>query len=149
MIEKFLKNSEEADSKFKWISFSVIEKIKKVLGYNLKDEELIKYAVENRNWGDVIVNYSKERQKYILAVDSNYKKLIFITDNLPQHINIKHKYVPNLLCLWLWCVTIDDKNNYILLYWKSKVYGEIHWKEKEAMIKMLENMYPNYRVLLE
>ena len=149
MIEKFLKNSEEADSKFKWISFSVIEKIKKVLGYNLKDEELIKYAVENRNWGDVIVNYSKERQKYILAVDSNDKKLIFITDNLPHHINIKHKYVPNWLCLWWWCVTIYDKNNYILLYWKSKVYGEIHWKEKEAMIKMLENMYPNYRVLLE
>lgn len=140
---------ERVDSDFKWKVFSIFEKFKKVLWYNLKDEEYIKYAVENWNGGDVIVNYSKERQKYILAVDSNDKKLIFITDNLPHHINIKHKYVPNWLCLWWWCVTIDDKNNYILLYWKSKVYGEIHWKEKEAMIKMLENMYPNYRVLLE
>lgn len=140
---------ERVDSDFKWKVFSIFEKFKKVLGYNLKDEEYIKYAVENWNGGDVIVNYSKEGQKYILVVDSNDKRLIFVTDNLPHHINIKHKYVPNWLCLWWWCVTIDDKNNYILLYWKSKAYGKIHWEVKEAMIKMLKENYPNYKILFE
>jgi hypothetical protein len=71
---------------------------------------------------------------------------MFITDNLPHHINIKRKYIPNWFCLWWWCLTFDNKNKAISLYWKSRVYGGIAWKEKEAMLSLLKNFYPDYRI---
>jgi hypothetical protein len=32
------------------------------------------------------------------------------------------------------------------LYWRSKVYGSVVWKEKEAMLNLLKNSYPDYRI---
>lgn len=149
MVEKPYRDPEKSGSKLRWVVFSAFERIQKAFGYSLWDKEIIDFALENWNKGDVIVNYSKEGQKYILAVEPCDKKLMFITDNLPHHINIKHKYVPDWLCLWWWRITIDDKNKTISLYWKSKVYGEIHWKAKGAIIKMLEENYPNYKILFK
>jgi hypothetical protein len=56
---------------------------------------MIERAIKNRKDGVVIENYNEEGQKYILGIDSQNKKLMFITDNLPHHINIKRKYIPN------------------------------------------------------
>ena len=73
----------------------IINDIKEIFRRNLKNNEIINYATENRRDGKVIVNYTNKDQKYILGIDPNDKKLMFITDNLPHHISIKRKYIPN------------------------------------------------------
>ena len=147
MVENLYKNSEYSNSdSFWWIKDFLIKRINWVFGYNQKDREMIEQAIKNRKDGGVIENYSEEGQKYILGIDLQNKKLMFITDNLPHHINIKRKYIPNWFCLWWWRLTIDDKNKAISLYWKSRVYGCIGWKEKESMLSLLEKFYPDYRI---
>ncbi|MBO7505197.1 hypothetical protein J6T66_03525 [bacterium] len=71
----------------------MVKRIKDIFGYNQKDKQVIKQAIKNRREGDVIVNYNEEGQKYILGINAQNKKLVFVTDNLPHHINIKHKYI--------------------------------------------------------
>ena len=149
-MEKLYENSEYSNSySFWWIKDFLIKRINGVFGYNQKYREIIEQAIKNRKDGAVIENYNEEGQKYILGVDSQNKKLMFITDNLPHHINIKRKYIPNWFCLWWWRLTFDNKNKAISLYWKSRVYGGIRWKAKEAIMKMLEKSYPNYKILFK
>ena len=131
---------------FWWMKRYIINDIKEIFRRNLKNNEIINYATENRRDGKVIVNYTNKDQKYILGIDPNDKKLMFITDNLPHHISIKRKYIPNWFCLWWWRLMFDNKNKAISLYWKSRVYGGIAWKEKEAMLSLLKNFYPDYRI---
>ena len=146
-MEKLYENSEYSNSySFWWIKDFLIKRINGVFCYNQNYREMIERAIKNRKDGVVIENYNEEGQKYILGVDSQNKKLMFITDNLPHHINIKRKYIPNWFCLWWWRLTFDNKNKAISLYWKSRVYGGIAWKEKEAMLSLLKNFYPDYRI---
>ena len=146
-MEKLYENSEYSNSySFWWIKDFLIKRINGVFCYNQNYREMIERAIKNRKDGVVIENYNEEGQKYILGIDSQNKKLMFITDNLPHHINIKRKYIPNWFCLWWWRLTFDNKNKAISLYWKSRVYGGIAWKEKEAMLSLLKNFYPDYRI---
>jgi hypothetical protein len=146
-VEKLYENLEYSNSySFWWIKDFLIKRINGVFGYNQKDGEMIGQAIKHRKDWVIIENYKEEGQKYILGVDSQNKKLMFITDNLPHHINIKRKYIPNWFCLWWWRLTLDNKNKAISLYWKSRVYGGIAWKEKEAMLSLLKKFYPDYRI---
>lgn len=148
MVESLYKNSEYPNSgSFWWVRDFMVKRIKDIFGYNQKDKQVIKQAIKNRREGDVIVNYNEEGQKYILGINAQNKKLVFVTDNLPHHINIKHKYISDWFCLWWWRIIIDDKNKVIELYWKSRVYGDIKWWEKESMINLLKKSYPDYKVI--
>lgn len=147
MVESLYKNSRYSNSdSFWWIKDFMVKRIKDIFGYNQKDKGVIEEAIKNRKEGNVIVNYNEEGQKYILGINLQNKKLMFVTDNLPHHINIKHKYISDWLCLWWWRMTIDEKNKVIELYGKSRVYGNIKWVEKEAMINLLAKSYPAYKV---
>ena len=145
MVENLYKNFEHDNSdSFCWIKIPVIRVLQNIFGGRSRDKWIINYAVENREDGEMIINYDVDGQKYILGVDPYDKKLMFITDNLPHHKNIKRKYIPSWFCLWWWRVTIDNGSRVIELYWKSKVYGDVVWKEKEAVIGLLKKAYPNY-----
>ena len=145
MVENLYKNSEYNDSdSFCWIKNPVVRVLQNIFGGDSKDKWIINYAIENREKGEIIVNYDRERQKYILGVDPYDKKLVFITDNLPHHKNIRRKYIQSWFCLWWWRVTIDNGSKVIEFYWKSKVYGDVPWKAKEAMVGLLKKVYPDY-----
>lgn len=148
--ERLWRNLEPYNSNFFWwVKSSVIGWIKKIFWYNLKDKKIISYATENREDGKVIVNHVNSNQKYVLGIDSHNKKLVFVTDNLPHHISIKHKYISDWFCLWWWRVIIDDENKNILLYWRSRVYGNVTGEQRDAMVKMLRNVYPDYAISLK
>ena len=140
---------QNSSDSFWWMKRYIIKDIKEIFRRNLKNNEIINYATENRRNGKVIVNYINKDQKYILGINPNDKKLMFITDNLPHHISIKCKYISDWFCLWWWRIIIDDKNKFISLWWKSRVYGSVPEEQKKAMIKMLENIYPDYTILLK
>lgn len=149
MLEEKPYRSRESNLNFFWsIKLFVINGIEKIFGYNSKDKEIINYATGNRKDGKVIVNYLNANQKYVLGIDS-HNKLVFVTDNLSHHINIKHKYISDWFCLWWWRVIIDGENKVISLYWRSKVYGNVSGDQRDAMVKMLKNVYPDYTVLLK
>jgi translation initiation factor 2B subunit (eIF-2B alpha/beta/delta family) len=63
-----------------------------------EQREATEYALDHCEEGDVILDYTGE-QKYILVVDPETKKLVFVSEDLPFHSNIKSKYYPNGLCL--------------------------------------------------
>lgn len=144
MLEELNKDSDKYSSSPEKENVSIIKRLKNVFWYGVKKEDVIGYVIENRENGDVIVNYGKEGQKYIFAVDPRDKKLMFITDDLPHHNNIRRKYVPNWFCLWWWRVTINDEVKVIQLYWNSKVYGGVSREEKEVMVNLLKRTYPDY-----
>ena len=106
--------------------------------------------MENREKWDVIFNYKRKWQKYVLVIDIEKHNLQFLSEDLNYHFNIYEKYMKdkNSRCLWWGCVKMDDENKIITLYWGSVGYGSVPERFKESMKKMLEKKFPDYKIVV-
>jgi hypothetical protein len=73
--------------------------------------------------------------------------LVFVSEDLPFHSNIKSKYYPNGLCLWWWRITMNVDKTRMILHWHSESYWWLSDYEKKCAIKLLKKKYPNLTVL--
>ena len=111
-----------------------------------EQREATEYALNHCEDGDVILDYTGE-QKYILIVDPETKKLVFVSEDLPFHSNIKSKYYPNGLCLWWWRITMNEDKSRMVLHWHSESYWWLSDYEKKCTVTLLKKKYPNLTVV--
>lgn len=116
----------------------------------LKEEEerFIKSVKENREKWEVVFDFTKQEQKFVLSVDREKWCLRFLTENLPYHSNIHSKYVKDGRCVWWWRVMMNEEKKIIHLYWASESYWCVSGDYAESMKKMLEKNFPNYKILI-
>lgn len=120
-----------------------------------ENERIYNEAVENREkWEIVFDNYVKNSifhgQKYVLSVDRENHILKFITapmDKFPYHSNLHSKYIEDGRCLGWGLIDKNDEKKVITLRWHSESYWSVLWKDKEAMKKMLEKRFPDYKII--
>jgi hypothetical protein len=114
----------------------------------IEDTENLKKEVRN-NWEkwDVVFDFTKEGQKFVLSVDREKRCLRFLTENLVFHTWIHKKYIKDGFCVWGWRVDMDEKNKTIRLYWSSFDYWFVPNEYREAMIKMLGKKFPDYQII--
>ena len=111
-------------------------------------ENLKKEARDNWEKGGVEFNFTKQEQKFVLSVDREKRCLKFLTENLGFHVQIHKKYVKDGFCVWGWRVEMNEKDKTIYLYWASIDYWSVPNEYREAMKKMLEKIFPDYKILL-
>lgn len=113
-----------------------------------EEEKFIKSVKENREKWEVIFNFTKQEQKFVLSVDREKWCLRFLTEDLPYHSNIHSKYVKDGRCVWWWRIQINEQLKTIMLHWYSESYWSVPDEYKDAMKKMLEKQYPGYEIIL-
>lgn len=112
-----------------------------------EEEKFIKSVKENREKWEVIFDFSKQEQKFVLSVDREKWCLRFLTENLPYHSNIHSKYVKDGRCVWGWRVMMNEEKKIIHLYWASESYWCVSGDYLESMKKMLEKKFPDYKII--
>lgn len=120
-----------------------------------ENERIYNEAVENREkWEVVFDNYVKDSifhgQKYVLSVDRKNHILKFVTapmNEFPYHANLHYTHIKDGRCLGWWLIDKDEEEKTIKLWWHSESYWSVSWKDREAMKKMLEKKFPDYKII--
>lgn len=149
---EMLENERQASEKRKQEEEERKERLRKEREENIR---IYNESVENREkWEVVFDDYVKDSifhgQKYVLSVDRENHILKFITapmDKFPYHSNLHSKYIEDGRCLGWGLIDKNDEKKVITLRWHSESYWSVLWKDKEAMKKMLEKRFPDYKII--
>ncbi len=124
------------------------ERLKKIA--KEKQEERVQIetdAIRNvQNWISII-DYRHKDQKFVLSLDQNNKRLMFLSAPLDFHANIHYKYCKDWYCLGWWRMEVNQDNKTIMLYWSSESYGTIDNKFIAPMKEILLRDYPWYKII--
>ena len=149
---EMLENERQASEKRKQEEEERKERLRKEREENIR---IYNESVKNREkWEVVFDDYVKDSifhgQKYVLSVDRENHILKFITapmDKFPYHSNLHSKYIEDGRCLGWGLIDKNDEKKVITLRWHSESYWSVLWKDKEAMKKMLEKRFPDYKII--
>ena len=149
---EMLENKRQASEKRKQEEEERKERLRKEREEN---ERIYNEAVENREkWEVVFDDYVKDSifhgQKYVLSVDRENHILKFVTapmDNFPYHANLHYTHIKDGRCLGWWLIDKNEEKKIIKLWWHSESYWSVLWKDREAMKKMLEKKFPDYKII--